>query len=177
LNFSKTLRVWDALELYLTGLLALLAVAAAFYQVILRYFFNRAPEWAEESVLYLIIWAVFIIASKLVREDRHVGADFIVQKLPPNIQRGVSVGTSILALLFCIFVVIYGTQIVTVALGIDERSTTRLRFPLWIAYLSVPFGCTLISLSYVYRLYLLIFKFETTMVSQAGHEDKRAKIT
>jgi C4-dicarboxylate transporter, DctQ subunit len=178
LTFAKRfLPFWDRAEVFLAGLLALLALAAAFYQVVTRYFFNWAPEWAEESVLYLVIWAVFIIASKLVREDHHVGADFIIQKLPLRVQRTVAIATSILALAFCILVIFYGTHIVSVALGIDERSPTRMRFPMWIAYLSVPVGCTLVSLSYLYRLYLLIFKFEARTLARRAHEDRRAQIT
>jgi C4-dicarboxylate transporter DctQ subunit len=178
LTFEKRfLYVWDRVEVFLVGLLALLGLAASFYQVITRYFFNWAPEWAEESVLYLVIWAVFIIASKLVREDHHVGADFIIQRLPLRIQRKIAIATSILALTFCAFVVLYGTHIVSVAFGIDERSPTRMRFPMWIAYLSVPVGCTLVSLSYLYRLYLLIFKFETKTLVTETQEDRRAQIT
>ena len=174
---KRFLPFWDRAEVLVAGLLALLALAAAFFQVVTRYFFNWAPEWAEESVLYLVIWAVFIIASKLVREDHHVGADFVVQRLPLRVQRAVAIVTSILALAFCIFVVVYGTYIVSVALGLDERSSTRMRFPMWIAYLSVPVGCTLVSLSYIYRLYLLIFKFEAQTLVKGGHEDRRAQIT
>jgi TRAP-type C4-dicarboxylate transport system permease small subunit len=177
LKFEKILRIWDLAESYLVGTLALLATGCAFYQVVTRYFFNFAPEWAEESVIYLIVWAVFIMASKLVRDDHHVGADFIFQKMPPHLQQRVAIITTVLALIFCLIVVYFGSQVVSVALGIDERSTTRMRFPLWIAYLSVPAGCTLVSLSLIYRLYVLIKKFDPEMFIKKGREDKRAKVT
>ena len=63
---KKILKIWDILELYLAGTVLAVAVGFSFYQVVMRYVFNRAPEWAEESVMYLIIWAVYIISSKLV---------------------------------------------------------------------------------------------------------------
>lgn len=177
MKLEKNLKVWDLAESYLVGILAILATGFAFYQVVTRYFFNFAPEWAEESVIYLIVWAVFIMASKLVRDDHHVGADFLFQKLPPRLQQKVALATTVLALIFCLVVVYFGSQVVSVALGIDERSTTRMRFPMWIAYLSVPTGCALVSLSLIYRLYVLIKKYDPEMFIKKGHEDKRAKVT
>lgn len=171
---KKFIELWDTVELNLTGILSLFALCAAFYQVITRYFLNWAPEWAEESVLYLIIWAVFIIGSKLVREDHHVGADFLIQKLPFRIKRKVAIITSILALLFCLIVVFYGVQIVSMALQSDERSPTRMRFPMWIAYLSVPVGCFLMAISYTYRIYNLL---KERKISEDELTDRRTKIT
>jgi len=177
LKFEKILKFWDLAESYLVGILAILAMGFAFYQVVTRYFLNFAPEWAEESVIYLIVWAVFIMASKLARDDQHVGADFIFQKLPARLQQKVAILTTVLALIFCLVVVYFGSQVVSVAQDIDERSTTRMRFPLWIAYLSVPTGCSLVSFSLLYRVYLLITKFHPEMFIKKGHEDNRAKVT
>ncbi|MBN2438847.1 MAG: TRAP transporter small permease [Deltaproteobacteria bacterium] len=176
-KFEKLLKLWDLAEMYLVGTLAIFATVIAFCQIIMRYFFNFSPEWIEESIIYVIVWAVFIMASKLVRDDQHVGADFIFQKFPPRFQRKVAIVTTGLALIFCLIIVFYGMQVVSVAIGMDERSTTRMRFPLWIAYLSVPTGCFLVSLSLIYRAYLLIAKFDAEMFIKKGHEDKRAKVT
>ena len=177
MKFEKLLNLWDLTETYLVGVLAIFAVAIAFYQTVTRYFFKYSPEWIEETIIYLIVWAVFIMASKLVRMDQHVGADFLVQKLPPRLQQKVAIVTTVLGLIFCLIIVVYGMQVVSVAFGMDERSTTRMRFPLWIAYLSVPAGCFLVSLSLIYRAYLLIAKFDAEIFIKKGHEDKRAKVS
>ena len=161
MNFNKIIDVWDSLELYITGILAGIATAFAFYQVVMRYVFSRSPEWAEESVLYLIIWSIFIISSKLVRDNEHVGADFVIRKLPYKIQRVMEIINCVMALLFLCIVIWYGSQIVAATFAMDERSTTRLRFPMWLAYSAIPGGSCLILLSYFRRLYLLIFQFES----------------
>lgn len=156
---SRLIKAWDAAETYAAGLLGLAALFLSFYQVVMRYLFNDAPEGAEEGVLYLVIWAVFIISSRLVRDDEHVGADFVVGRLPIPTRRAIAIATTFLALVFCVLVVWYGFEIVDVALSMNERSTTRLRFPMWIAYLSVPSGSVLIGLSCIWRLDLLIRRF------------------
>ena len=170
MRFKKILEVWDAIELYLTGVLAGIATAFAFYQVVMRYVFNKAPEWAEESVLYLIVWGVFIISSKLVRDDEHVGADFILRRLPYTFQRVIEIINCLVALSFCAIVIWYGFQIIAVTFAMDERSTTRLRFPMWIAYSAIPVGTCLISLSYLRRLYLFIFHFDPERLIHKHHE-------
>lgn len=168
---SRLLRAWDALETYAAGLLGAAALALAFYQVVMRYLFNDAPEGAEEGVLYLVIWAVFIISSRLVRDDEHVGADFLVGRLPIPARRWLAVSTTLLALGFCLLVTWYGVHIVDAALSMGERSTTRLRFPMWIAYLSVPVGSSLIALSCVYRLDLLVRRFTPELFAERIHSD------
>ena len=171
MKFSKILKIWDAFELYTTGIFLSIATAFAFYQVIMRYVFNNAPEWAEESVLYLIIWAVFIISSKLVRDEEHVGADFVIRRMPFKVQRVIEIVNCILALLFCGIVIWYGFQIVSAAFSMGERSTTRLRFPMWIAYLAVPSGSCLILLSYLRRIYLLIFQFSSKEILKFRYQE------
>ena len=157
--------------LFWLGILVGIATAFAFYQVIMRYVFNNAPEWAEESVLYLIIWAVFIISSKLVRDEEHVGADFLVRRMSHKAQRVIEIINCLMALSFCLLVIWYGFKIVAATFGIDERSTTRLRFPMWIAYLAIPSGSCLILLSYLRRLYLLVFQFSSKTILQIRHEE------
>jgi TRAP-type C4-dicarboxylate transport system permease small subunit len=168
MTFRKILKIWDAVEIYSSGTLATLALGSAFYQVVMRYVFNDAPEWPEESVLYLIIWSVLIISSKLTRDDQMIGADFVVNRLPRNIKRAVTIGVAVLSMTFCILVIVYGIEIVATALEMNERSTTRLRFPMCIAYLAIPSGAGLITLSLLYRLYSLVFHPE---MIEHGHTE------
>ena len=59
---------WTRVEKFIVGVLAFSATMIAFYGVITRYILKRPPDWAEEIVTYLIIWAVFITASTLAAE-------------------------------------------------------------------------------------------------------------
>jgi len=65
--------VWDRAERTLVGLLGALAMIVGMVQVIGRYFFPAdAISWAEEVIVYLVVWAVMIVSSQLVRTDGHV---------------------------------------------------------------------------------------------------------
>lgn len=171
---KNLLKTWNWLEKTLVGVLAFAATMCIFYGVIMRYVFSRSPEWVEEVVIYMIIWAVFIMASTLVEERGHVGATFIVQRFPLLLRRVIEIITGILALGFCVLVSYWGYQVVQVTYLMDERSVTSLRFPLWIAYLSVPAGATLIICRYVKRIYRLVFRFHMTDL-QETHEMSRSQ--
>ena len=85
---SVVLRWWDRIEETLVGLLGLLALVIGLLQVIGRYFDPaRAISYAEEVIVYLIIWAIMIASSQLVRRDGHVRPDLVLRLLPPRRRR------------------------------------------------------------------------------------------
>lgn len=150
----------------------MLATGLAFSGVVLRYGFSLSPEWLEEMTVVFLIWAAFIISSTLVEENRHVGATFLVDLLPHGIRRFATVVTSLLALAFSIIVAYWGINIVEIAFTSNERSTTSLRYPLWILYLSIPIGLSLISIRYCLRIYRLIFHYNPFDIEET-HEKSR----
>ena len=58
-------RIWNKVEEYLVGILAGGATFLAFYSVLLRYVFKTSAPWVEEVIVYMIIWASFLVASIL----------------------------------------------------------------------------------------------------------------
>lgn len=169
---SKWEKGWTRAEKFIVGILALSALAIAFYGVITRYLLRRPPDWAEEIVIYLIIWAVFFTASILAAEKGHVAATLIVERFSMKTRRYLAVFNGAVALAFCVAVSILGFKIVAAAYIYDERSLTALRFPVWIPYLSVAAGCTLIALRYVLRVYRLLFSFQPSEIMET-HEMSR----
>jgi len=172
---GKIVGVWNRIETILVGVLAGAAVAIAFYGVIMRYIFRAPPHWTEEICIYLIIWAVFLVASTLAEEKGHVAATLLLERFPLKVRRILNVLNGILALGFCWIVGWYGFLIVLKAFGSDHRSPTALRFPLWIAYLSVAAGCTLVGMRYGMRIYRLLFKFQVSEIMET-HEMSREEI-
>jgi C4-dicarboxylate transporter, DctQ subunit len=153
---KRLLHVWDRLEVLLGGVLAILATATVVYGTLSRYLLHEQPSWTLEIVVYLIVWASVIMASHLMKEGGHVGADFVTTHLPQAVRRGVDVLTSLLALAFCLLVIWLGVAYAYDAYDFGEVSATSVRFPMWIAYAAVPSGALLLSLRLVQRLVMLI---------------------
>jgi len=163
------MKLWDRIEETLVGLLGLIALAIGLWQVVGRYFDPaRAISYAEEVIVYLVIWAIMIVSSQLVRRDGHVRPDLVLRLLPPRILRWVEIFNCLAAIVFCAALVWYGWQIVDTALLIDEHSSTDLQFPMWIYYLALPAGSALMAVRYVIRLIRFVFYFDPRTMT-VGH--------
>jgi C4-dicarboxylate transporter DctQ subunit len=161
--------IWDTIERTIVGLLGLLAMLVGLVQVLGRYFFPQfAISWAEEVIVYLVVWGVMIISSQLVRTDGHVRPDLVLRLVPPAGQRWLEAFNCIVALAFCGGMIWYGWEIVDTSLLLDERSSSGLQFPMYIYYLSLPVGGGLMGLRYMIRLYRYLFHFDPATMS-VGH--------
>jgi C4-dicarboxylate transporter DctQ subunit len=141
----------------IAGALGLIGLAAALVQVIGRYLAPaHAISWAEEAIVYLVIWAVMIEAAHLVARDGHVRPDVVLRLLPARWARLFEILNTLAALAFSAGLVFYGTSIVETAWLLDERSSTDLQFPMWIYDLALPVGGALMGLGFLRRLYWLL---------------------
>ena len=167
-------RLWDRAEQTFAGLLGLAALALALWQVISRYAFpGQAISFAEEVIVYLMIWAIMIVSSQLVRTDSHVRPDLVLNVAPLRVKRWLEIFNSLAAIVFCAALIWYGWQVLDVAWRIDERSASDLRFPMWLYYAALPAGGVLMLLRYTIRLAMLVASPDwRTMLSQhpGGHE-------
>ena len=174
LKASAALAWWDRIEETLVGLLGLLALVIGLLQVIGRYFDPaQAISYAEEVIVYLIIWAIMIVSSQLVKRDGHVRPDLVLRLLPPRYLRIVEIFNCLVAIVFCGALIWYGWEIVDTSLLIDETSSTDLQFPMWIYYLALPVGGALMLLRYIMRLvrFALYFDPATMTVGQVLHDE------
>ena len=172
--------IWDTIERTLVGLLGAIAMLVGIVQVAGRYFFpSLAISWAEEVIVYLIVWGVMIISSQLVRTDGHVRPDLVLRLVPPAGQRWLEAFNCVVALVFCVGMVWYGWQIVETSWMIDETSSTDLQFPMWLYYLALPVGSALMLLRYVMRLvrFTLYFDPETMTVGQMVRDEMQSGLS
>ena len=119
-------------------------------------------------IVYLVIWAVMITSSQLVRRDGHVRPDLVVRLLPVRAFRWVEVFNCLAAIVFSAALAWYGWQIVATSLQIDERSSSDLQFPMWIYYLALPVGSALMLVRYLIRLVRFTFYFDPETMT-VGH--------
>jgi C4-dicarboxylate transporter, DctQ subunit len=163
------LAVWDRIERTLVGLLGACALAIAAVQVFGRYIDPAgAITWAEEVIVYIMVWAIMIIASQLVRTDGHVRPDLVLRMFPPGVQRWIEMFNCLVAIAFTFGMVWYGWDVVGTAILLDQRSSSDLQFPIWIYYTALPAGGALMLLRYTIRLVRYAFFFDPRTMS-VGH--------
>ncbi len=166
---SRPDTIWDRIERTLVGLLGALAMLVGLVQVLGRYLFpSLAISWAEEVIVYLVVWAVMIVSSQLVRTDGHVRPDLVLRLVRPNGQRWLEAFNCVVALIFSGAMVWYGWEIVDTSLLLDERSSSGLQFPMWIYYSALPAGGVLMTVRYLIRLFRYLFRFDPATMT-VGH--------
>ena len=168
------MKIWNRVEQTLVGVLGFAALGFALWQVVSRYFFpQQSISYAEEVIVYLMIWAIMIVSSQLVRTDGHVRPDLVLNVVPAGVARWMEVFNCAAAIVFCGALVWYGRQVVEIALLIDEHSASDLRFPMWIYYAALPAGGLLMLIRYVIRLVGLVATSDRSAMARrrpGGHE-------
>jgi C4-dicarboxylate transporter DctQ subunit len=156
------------------GMLGAAALVIAVLQVLGRYVAPaHAISWAEEAIVYLIVWAVMIVSGQLVRTDGHVRPDIVLRLLRPRQQRVLELFNCCIAILFLGGLACYGWQVVELGWMLDERSSSGLEFPMWIYYLALPVGALSMMAGYIQRLFRFAFRYDpaTMIVGRiAAHE-------
>jgi C4-dicarboxylate transporter, DctQ subunit len=160
---------WDRVERTLVGLLGAVAMIVGVVQVVGRYFFPAyAISWAEEVIVYLVVWGVMIISSQLVRTDGHVRPDLVLRLVGPRGQRWMETFNCVVALAFCLGMIWYGVHIAWSSWTLDEHSASDLGFPMWIYYSALPTGGVLMTVRYGIRLWRYLFHFDPATMT-VGH--------
>jgi C4-dicarboxylate transporter DctQ subunit len=151
-------RILDGLEERLIATLMGVATLVIFIAVVHR-FLSSVPliqdytirmnlTWAQELCIYLFVWMAKFGAAYGVRTGIHVGVDVLVRKLPPP-QRRVLVVISLLAgAMFTGVVATLGASFVWQMAHTDQVSAD-LEVPMWIVYLCVPLGSSLMCFRFI----------------------------
>src|ERR1700694_2890057 len=74
--------------LTLAAVLLLAAVAINFTNVVVRYLFLAPIYSADEAMVFLVIWSIFLAAIAITCDGSHLTMDLFTTRLPPRAQRG-----------------------------------------------------------------------------------------
>ncbi|WP_417583140.1 TRAP transporter small permease [Pelagibacterium sp.] len=85
-------------------------VVLVFGNVILRYFFNSGITQSEEFSRWLFVWTVFVGSILVLRENGHLGVDFVVNSLPRPL-RVVALAVSHILMLYATWLIIAGSWV------------------------------------------------------------------
>ena len=116
--------------------------------VVERYILNLTTIWQIDVVTYSIVGATFIGGAYVLMTRGHVNVDILPLHLGPRGRYWLAFVTSLVAIAFCITLLILCTAFWYEAWASNWRSNTVWRARLWIPYLSMPVGLGLLTLQY-----------------------------
>lgn len=134
-----------AREVTVMVLMAVLVVVVV-ASVIFRYVLLAPLSWSEEVGRYLMIWVGFLAASIAIQQGMHVGIDFLVNWVRPEVAAWLRRVARVLTAVFLLIVTVYGFVLV---INLWDQWSPVLQFRMTWPYLAIPVGCLLMLLELV----------------------------
>jgi TRAP-type C4-dicarboxylate transport system permease small subunit len=136
--------------LTLAALLLFAAIAVNFANVVARYVFLAAFYWAEEVMVYLAIWSIFLAAAAVAYDRRHLTMDLFLARLAPLWQRALQ--AFIAAVCFATFVLMawQSFEVVRLLAKNDQRSIA-VDMPMVVPHAALLVGFVLCAAAVVCR--------------------------
>ena len=137
-RIKEALHGYEIEEVLLSFFLFIMLIICTL-QVIYRYVLQSSLSWSEECARYIFVWIVWVAAAYATKRMRHLRITFLKEIAPPDKQWIFDLFSLIMMLLFA---VIFGITSVQVTLRVAQTGqlSPAMLLPMWIPYLSVPFG-------------------------------------
>lgn len=146
---GRTMRASDIV----IGCLILVGILLNFANVIGRYVFGSAISWAEEALIFISIWCVFLGAAASAWEDAHLNMDLFLSILPPQVRRLLQVVAGVTGVVVGAVVVYASWQVVSMMARFGQKSTST-EIPMAIPHGAVTVGFTLIVIAILGRAWV-----------------------
>ena len=124
------------------GLCMLAAIGINFANVVGRYLFNAPIFWAEEAMIFLIIWCVFLAFVSITAKGEHLKMDILSTSLPRAVSGVLDRVGLALGVIVMLFLAWQSWQAIAKLWSFDMRSIA-LEIPMVIPHAAVITGFAL----------------------------------
>ena len=135
---------------FIIGVAILLGIAINFANVLGRYLFLEPLVWAEEIMIYIMVWTVFIGAVLVSFEGQHLKMDFFSIMLPSPYKEIINGIAVVCGLATCLYVIPYNWIVVELMWSNDQRSVVA-EAPMVIPHFALLAGFVLIFVAVIVR--------------------------
>ena len=123
------------------------------YSVVLRYFSPQPTDWQDEFSVFLLIGVTFLSAAWVHSQRGHIGIEALAAILPPSVNRARMLVVDMLSALFCAFFAWKSWTLLYEAWVEGYYSAPSWAPPLWIPYLAMSAGMTLLTVQIVVQAF------------------------
>ena len=145
-------RITDGLTVITGWVAALCLVAAALIvteAVIVRKLLGISTIWQIEASVFLLIFTVFVGAPFVQKNEHHLNVDLVIIHLSPRTREITLVVVSFISCILTAILAWYAWPMWWETVVQNEHSESLWGPPLWIPFLFLPLGMTLLFLQYI----------------------------
>ena len=155
-RFVRVTRAISRLCGYAAAALIGFGVLVVCEMVFVRYVLDQTTIWQTDFVTYSLVAATFIGSPYVLTLRGHVNVDILPHYLGRRKRYWLALFANLLALAFCLTMVVLTYRYWNEAWSSNWRSDTVWRARLWIPYAAMPIGLGVLSLQYVAELMCLV---------------------
>jgi TRAP-type C4-dicarboxylate transport system permease small subunit len=148
--------IWDRLDekisrveqVFVTILLTMM-ILMAFFQIVLRNFFNTGISWGDSLVRYLVVWVGFIGAAIATKEDKHINIDVVSRWLTGPQRHYIRLVSHFFSTVICGLLTLAAIKFLR--FEAQMGSTAFFKLPVWVPEIIIPVTFGLMTLRFTVR--------------------------
>ena len=117
--------------------------------IIVRKVFGLSTVWQIEASVFLLIFAVFVGAPFVQKNEHHLNVDLVLIHLSPKTRELTLIVVSIITCILAAILAWFAWPMWWEAIVGNEHTESLWGPPLWIPYLFLPLGMSLLFLQYI----------------------------
>ena len=127
------------------GVLLLCAVVINVANVVSRHVFKSSIVWAEEVLIFMLIWIVFIGAVSVTINNVHLKMDFLSMTFSARVSKAFQFASNLLTIGMGVLVV-YASSTTIIPLWKYKQLSVVAEIPMYIPHMAIPIGFGLIAI-------------------------------
>ncbi len=147
--FNKAISV----SLGLSGMLIVCIILAVASEITMRYFLNRPQIWVVEFSQYALLYLTFLGTAAVLRNEKHVVLDLLINRLKPRVQVVINSITSTLCTFISLVFVWYGARVFWQYFQSGVTLYSALEIPQAAIIIIIPAGSFLLAIQFIRRTY------------------------
>ena len=150
------MHIWDRLDekisrveqVFVTILLTMM-ILMAFFQIVLRNFFDTGISWGDSLVRYLVVWVGFIGAAIATKEGKHINLDVVSRWLTGPESNYIRLISHFFSAVICGLLTLAAIKFVV--FEAQMGGTAFFKLPVWVPEIIIPVTFGLITLRFSVR--------------------------
>lgn len=134
----------------IAGAMFFVACAINIVNVIARYVFSAPLFWAEEVLVFMVIWTTFVVAGSVTYRGAHLNMDLIYATLKSPWKNTVNVAIVVTLSTCCVYTALQSWTVVLLHYR-NNGLTAATNIPLWIPHAALLFGFSFMVLAALVR--------------------------
>ncbi len=111
--------------------------------------------WADELMLFGMIWGVALGAFLVTLRRGHLAMDLVIARLPRALRRALEILVAVVTVALLGYVMVQSASFISTLISVDQRSMAA-QAPMWVAHIAVPTSFGLMIAAACARAYVAL---------------------